>query len=445
MAAAPEAQGSPARSLGTPEALYDKLSPGPGRLTSDVAEHQSARIHGAMITATAKQGYDAVRVRDVVALAGVSTRAFYELFDSKEDCFLRTHELIVRRAARGIIVSQAGELGWVERLGLVFEALKRALEEEPDAVSLAAVDAHAAGPAALEQARRAQATFGAMIGETFARAPRGIVVPPLVVEGMVATVIRLVRGRILSGREHELPGLIDGLREWALCCPDAGAAELAELDSRPVSPKPASQAPPVSSGSPDDDRAVILAAVAKLATADGYEKLTIPRIRGKAGVSRRKFNSHFDGVEDCFVAALEQRADEALEQAGRAQIGGRSWAGGVYRAIAALSDRVASDPILAGACLSNNFVPGSSGARCRQRLIEAVTQQLADGVPPEQRPSDLFKEASCGAVWELFHRHVVRSSPQHRPQVAATLSYMALAPAIGASSALSAIRREQTA
>jgi AcrR family transcriptional regulator len=437
-----EAPRARALAAGRPEALYDKLPPGPGRLTSEVADHQSTRIHGAMIKATATQGYDAVRVRDVVALAGVSTRAFYELFDSKEDCFLRTHELIVRRAARGIIVSQAGEHGWRERLGLVFGALAKALEEEPDAVSLVAVDAYAAGPVALEQARRAQATFEAMISETFSRAPGGIAVPPLMVEGMAAAVARIVRARFSSGREQELPKLTGELGEWALCYPDEVALELPELDSRSAFPKLASAAPRESAG---DDRAIILTAVAKLAAADGYADLTVPRIRTGAGISRRKFKIHFEDVEDCFLTALEQRADQALEQAGRAQIGGRSWAGGVYRAITALTDRIASDPILRGVCLADDFPPGSSGSRYRKRLIGAVIEQLQGGVPAGKRPSDFTTEASSGAAWELFHRHVVRASGRQRPQVAATLAYMALAPVVGASAAIAAIGKEQAA
>jgi hypothetical protein len=54
-------------------------------------------------------------------------------------------------------------------------------------------------------------------------------------------------------------------------------------------------------------------------------------------------------------------------------------------------------------------------------------------------------EASAGAVWELFHRYVARASAQQRPQVAATLSYMALAPVVGPSAAMAAIHQEQTA
>ena len=48
-------------------------------------------------------------------------------------------------------------------------------------------------------------------------------------------------------------------------------------------------------------------------------------------------------------------------------------------------------------------------------------------------------------MWELFHRYVVRAAPQRRSQISATLSYMALAPVVGSSEAVAAIRREQAA
>lgn len=444
-AVTPAASMAPSLGSGAPEALFDKLRPGPGRLTSEVTEHQSARIHRAMIKITADQGYDAVKVRDVVRLAGVSTRAFYQLFESKEDCFLRTHELIVRRAARGIIVSQAGEHGWQERLDLVCGALEHALMSAPNAVCLVAVDAYAAGPVALEQARRAQSTIEAMVGEAFARRPDGVGVPHLVVEGIVASFARILRTRFIYGRDGELPGLIAQLRDWVLSYPGKSVVDLPELDSRLAAAKLTSQAPPVSPALLDDDRAVILAAVAKLVADDGYNGLTIPRIRAKAGVSRRKFDAHFERVEDCFLAAVEERADEALGQAGRAQIGGRTWAGGICRAIATLADRVVDDPILTSVCRGNDFLPGSTGSRCRKRLIVAISDQLLDNVPVTERPSDLAMEASTGAVWELFHRYVIRGPLQQRPQISATLSYMTLAPLVGSSAAIAAIRQEQTA
>lgn len=99
--------------------LFGKLSPGPGMSPQQVASHQRARIHSAMIVLVAERGYSAATVRDLAQLAGVSTRAFYEHFSGKEECFLRTYELAVRRTAKRIVVSReasaTGSSGFASR------------------------------------------------------------------------------------------------------------------------------------------------------------------------------------------------------------------------------------------------------------------------------------------------------------------------------------------
>src|SRR5690242_16547313 len=84
---------TPARTEGAPRPapLYKRLPRGPHRLgRRAVAQHQRLRIHGAMVQAVASGGYEALSVRQVIALAGVSRRSFYEQFASKQDCFLAT-------------------------------------------------------------------------------------------------------------------------------------------------------------------------------------------------------------------------------------------------------------------------------------------------------------------------------------------------------------------
>jgi AcrR family transcriptional regulator len=446
-----EAPSQVAASVGAPETAYGKLAPGPGMAADEVAAHQCVRIHLAMVNIVAERGYSAVKVRELVEAAGVSTRAFYEHFESKEDCFLRTYETLTRRAARRIIASQAGERDWRKRSRLIFDEFLRGLESQPHAARFALIEAYEAGPAALEQARRSERTFEAMLGESLARAPGGIVVPPLVMEGMAGGISHVARARLRVGREAELRRLEGPLIDWALSYPGQPAAALAELDLQTVwrntAFEPLATAPVAEEGEawhPTGDRGLILSAVAELAVANGYGKLTVTRIRSRAGVSRRIFSSHFDGVEDCFVAALEQRAGEALAQAARAQTAGRTWPGGIYRAVAALCDQIADDPFLARVCLVDDFAPGSRGARCRRRLLAGFAEQFADSVPPELRPDSTTAEATAGAIWSLFHRHIVRDWAQQR-KAAATLAFFALAPVVGASAAVAAIRREQTA
>jgi AcrR family transcriptional regulator len=123
--------GSETAGAESPLPSIGKLSPGPGKAARDVAAHQLVRIHATTVGIVAEQGYKGLKVRDVADYAEVSTRDFYQLFGSKEDCFLQTYELITRRASRCIVAVQAGESDWRKRSQLVFEESSAVSSEGP--------------------------------------------------------------------------------------------------------------------------------------------------------------------------------------------------------------------------------------------------------------------------------------------------------------------------
>jgi len=422
-----------------------KLSPGPGLSAREVAAHQLARIYDAMIEIVAEDGYRSLKIRDVVSRAEVSTRAFYEHFSSKEDCFLQTYKLISRRATRRIIAAQAEEADWRKRPRLVFEAFVGELELEPAGARLALIEAYTAGETALAEAWQGEHNFEGMFAEALARPPRGVVVPPLIVQGMVAGVATVSKNRLISGKTIDLAGSSGELVDWAMCYPDPAAEELAVLDRESVW-RDTSVDPLATVASTDfsskGDYSLILDAVASLAPVKGYRGLTIPQLRSAAGVSRRKFDAHFDDLEDCYLAALERHASNAVALAARAQAVATTWAGGVYRAISTLCDYCAEDRFLAATLLNDDFPPGPSGNRSRQRLIAAVEELLTYQSNGVKQPSPTAREASIGAVWLLFHRHLLRDWRLRR-KLAATLSYIATAPALSAPAAVASIRTEQ--
>jgi AcrR family transcriptional regulator len=434
------------RPPGAPESAR-KLSPGPGLAAKEVAAHQLARIYDATIQIVAEQGYKALKVRDLVSRAEVSTRAFYEHFASKEDCFAQAHQMLTRRAIHRIIDAQASERNWRKRPLLVFDAFARELESEPASARFALIETYAAGDAFAEQAWRTERIFEGMLAESFARAP-GMTLPPMVIEGMVAGILSVSRNRLLGNRVDQISDARNELVEWASSYVSPAAMELGRLNRKSVWRDTTLESFALQSGGGEEpwlstgDRALILAAVADLATASGYAALTVPRIRSAAGVSRRKFDAHFEDLEDCYLAALEQRTGEALAHAARAKAAAQSKAGGVYRAISAICDHVAGDPFLTRVCLTNDFPPGPNGTRSRQRLAAATLELLTESDPLDARNNGPSAEASTGTLWSLFHHHVIRNWDL-RHKVSATLSYFALAPAVGVSRTLAAIQAEQ--
>ncbi len=413
---------------------------------AEVAAHQLERLHSATIEVVAKSGYADAKVRDISAVSGVSTRAFYDHFDSKQDCVLQTYELVMRRAARRIIASQAEGRDWRERAQLVLAAFANELNTAPSAGRFAMVEIRAGGLGARERVRRAERNFEVLLAECLARAPEGTIIPPLLIEAVVAGVIRVDCARLVSNRTAEISRLTPDLVEWALCYASEEASALEELDLRASTATDSIQSSLNGGNSgtapPNSDRALILSAIAKLAAADGYANLTIPRIRRAAGVSRKAYDEHFGGIDDCFTAAFNHRGEEILARAALAQVSSNTWSGGLYQAIVTLCDGIATDSFLAYACCEGDFGPGARLTQARHRLIRAVSEQFIDSIPVKHRPSNLTMEATRGAIWGLFQNHLVKERATHALP-SATFAYLALAPAIGSPAALATIRREQ--
>lgn len=426
---------------------FSRLKPGPSAPPAEVAASQQQRLQAATIQVVASGGYEAVNVRDIVRLAKVSTRSFYEHFDSKEECVVRAYADVVHDARIGLIAAQMEGGDWSERLRRILVSFAQAVTDNPAAARLVLVDAYADGSAALDRAHTTEANFVSMLAKGISRPPGGVVVSHLVVEGMMAGVLHVARTRLLAG--GDLADAEGELMDWAGCFPGDASVALARMDSRDVRGSAAlleMRERESRAASPGDDRAAIIAAVSKLCAAGDFEyaNLRVPVIRAAAGVSRRVFDAHFGGVEDCVLAALDQKVSMALADAATEQMAGSTWEGGVYRAISSLCGEIAGDALLARIASRGVFPRGSKGYRVRLDLATTAVEQIRAGAGAEYR-CELAAEASAGAVWMLFHHHALRSWNGRRPEISATLAYMALAPLVGGPAAIAAIRAEQVA
>jgi AcrR family transcriptional regulator len=433
-----------------PVGLNSRLSPGPGRSASEVAAHQRARIHEAMIELVSEREYVAVTIRDLVQLANVSTRTFYDRFGGKDECLLATYELVMRSLTERAFTAQKGSRDWTEQVRLTFSALAQELADDPKAARLALVETFAVGPLALERMRRDGTMLEAMARAGFAGAPDRIQVPPLVVKGIVAGARRVACARLLSDREHELPVLSDELMHWALSFRSEATSRLQLLDRRPPQQSGIGSADRGKGVAGDansqllgDERTLILAATARLAASRGYGQLSARDIRAAAGVSRKSLDAHFDDVAHCFLASLELLIKRTLMRALRHGATADSWPAGLHRALVAFCTSVARDPAFARLGFIEVFGPGTPGIRFRARLIVAVADRLRRSAPPGQQPSELAAEASVGAVLGILHHHIAAGRAGQLPRLAPMLSFLMLAPAIGAPAAVDAIRNEQ--
>lgn len=394
-----------------------------------------------MIELVAAHGYDAVSVLMLVNRARVSKRDFYKLFAGKGECFLSTYDTIVSRSVRGIFAAAKEEHDWRERLRLGFLAFVDQVAISPATARLALVEAFTAGAAAVERMERTSLLFEGLIAKDLALADDAPRLPPLVVKGVVAGGSRLAQARLLPGcpRQSALCG--DELLEWTLSFCNDDAAHLCDLEAEAVPPL-LEAAPAVPLG---DERALIVAATAKLATREGYATLTVPRVRAAAGVSRRSFDTHFEGVEDCFLATLDTLSDRTLADAAPVYLTAGDWARGVHRMIAGLCWRLARDPTFASLAFLEASSPCPEAIRWRSEMIVKLAARLRREAPSPRQPSQLAAEASIGALWGVIHHFVASGRGARLPVAAPVLSYLALAPALGGAAAVEVILSEAAA
>jgi AcrR family transcriptional regulator len=237
--------------------------------------------------------------------------------------------------------------------------------------------------------------------------------------------------------------------DWALCFRSEAAADLERLEPGPKSEQPgrvvADDAAVGGLGRQalEDERAIILTATTRLAADEGYRQLSVPGIRAAAGVSRRSVDTYFDDVTDCFLAALELLIRRAVAYAVREGATADTWPAGLHRAMVAFCTYVARDATFARLGFVEVFAPGTPGIQFRTRLITAVADRLRRSAPTRQRPSELAAEASVGAALGILHHYIAVGRTDRLPRAAPTLSFIMLAPAIGAEAAAEAIRAEQ--
>jgi AcrR family transcriptional regulator len=425
----------------SPSPLYRQLRPhphGPGR--EEVEQNQRARLCGAAIEAIAVHGYEATSVAELSRLAGVSKRTFYEQFDNKQACFLATHDGITDCMVARVAVAQGDGCDREAALRSVFEVFVLAAADRPKAARLVLVASAGAGRAALDRTDRARRRFERLVVSGFGQAPVAVALPGTVATGIVCGVEHVVSLRLLGGRTGELPALAGPLADWALahCSPT-----IAEL------PVPESAGPDRARNWPrlrarrDDERGRILRAAAEIAAVEGHVHIAPMRIVARAGVSERALDALYESPEECCLDALELAGLEVLTSAAAASRAAGGGARGVYRAIAALLDYVAEDPVLRGLIMLDALAEDAAVIACRERTLQRYVDLLASRLTPSQRLPGVVAEATVGALWGIVRCYVAAGAGHMLPALAGQAAYVALAPIVGAEAAVRTIDAEE--
>ncbi len=420
-------------------ALYKKLPHGPhGMERSAVARHQRVRMYGAMIEAVASKGYVKTSVADVIGLAGVSRRAFYEHFSNKEACFVATHNIAARRTSKALLHGWESERGWANRLHASCKALLSDIERHPKSSHLVMVDVLGLGRKAYDCIRGYNALFERSVVTGFVLCPDGAMCSPVAPRAIVGGVRQVLHGRIDTTRWKRIPGLTDELLDWIACSRSPAVERLAGLpQQQPLPREQVGRLPRFLSG--ESRRAMAMRALIDLTLEYGFEELTDPQIAHCAGMTTEAFHKQFRTREQALLTIVNEFCVELRDAVARSAGKGSSWTEGVRLGMAGYLDCIARHPGVSRIAFVELFGAGPGAAGHVMSVGEAFTGFLAETGATPQRAPTVALEALTGALWAVVGSSVASGRMRFLPATLDHLVFTALAPYTGPRAAIEAI------
>ncbi|MET0456317.1 MAG: TetR/AcrR family transcriptional regulator [Mycobacterium sp.] len=172
-----------------------QLRPGRHQLSRDeVKDHQRERIFRALESVMSAQGYLDTSVADLIRSAGVSRQTFYELFASKQDCFLSSYRR--RQGSVLDVIRQTPETeNPMDRFAAFLKTYLVVMATDPGLSRLYLIGVYTAGPEAIAKRIDMQQQFVegiAMVLEVQSKQDR------FRCQALVATISTLVTNALLE-------------------------------------------------------------------------------------------------------------------------------------------------------------------------------------------------------------------------------------------------------
>jgi len=458
-------------------------------LEADTREHvhspQRARIIEALIEVAAEQGYAGTTVEMIVERAGVDRADFERHFRGRYDCFICAWQEINEECMEEIQAAFHSAVDWPDRLRAVTAGIVEGMRRDPDRAAFA-IEVLAAGNAARARRDMTMRVIASLIDAGRREMDDPEMVSHTTAEALAGSAYGQVYAKVARGRIDELPALIPQLMAAAVMPylghgaameelrrgPAPGEDQAPETASCPVLgpdgyPPELSRLPPGRHGLPHrfvarNQRERLIAGIAEAVAENGYGGATIAQVAKHAAVSRRTFYEHFDGKEDCFVAAYETAMEELRERVGHGFEEAEDWPGGIRAGIAAMLRFLAAEPALARLCMVEALVAGPvvverydaaiksfapyfrGGREGREELAAAAERNGANGASANgggggnggEPLAGATEEALVGGMVSLISRRVMAGEAERLEVLLPDLVEFVLTPYLGSSEAL---------
>jgi AcrR family transcriptional regulator len=258
---------------------------------------------------------------------------------------------------------------------------------------------------------------------------------------VAAGVQRVVHEQLRAGRPEQLRALIDPISEWVLGYELAGAAVGPLLGSGGADGRATPAPQPMlelfgGDGEGSSPRGRIMRAVVELAAQDGYAALREPAILARAQVAAATFHELFANPQQAVLSVYDLATLRALGAALTSFQAASGWPAAIRASLLTLLELLAAAPEIARLVFVEIHAAGKTGQERIEARIEGFSALLDPGfehaLPP---PPRLVAGMIAGGVWGVIEAHVARDEAGRLPALTPALSYLALAPFLGAEEA----------
>ena len=242
--------------------------------------------------------------------------------------------------------------------------------------------------------------------------------------------------------QARLAAVLNG-RDRALACEELTLR--ARADAPAEYPPELSRLPPGRHGLPRDfvvhnQRERLIAGLAEAVAEKGYGGTTIADITRHAAVSRRTFYEHFDGKDECFVAAFDTVSEQLRERVDESFKAEDDWAHAARAGIGAMLTFLAAEPNLVRLAMVEALVAGPVVVERYDAAVQTFIPYFAagrEGRPKKvlKRLSDSTEEALVGGMVSLVSRRIVAGQAEELESLLPDLTEFTLAPYVGSDEA----------
>jgi len=165
----------------------------------------------------------------------------------------------------------------------------------------------------------------------------------------------------------------------------------------------------------DLQRARLLDATFAVVGEEGYRRLTVRKVSGRAGVSNKTFYDLFGDREECFLAAFELAIERLATTVAPAWEGEKEWTARIRAGLATLLRALDDEPALRVLVFVEALGAGPRVLARRAEVLERVATAIDEGrvgVKVGRELPPLTAEGIVGAAFGVIYARLIQPEPE---------------------------------